>query len=150
MTWCERLDGVAVNGRWFHQRHKCRERDSLQMPDSRPTAKQLESVLKETDRTAVGLDDSMGARTFMAATAEAAAGRWGQGTQGRRKGDQVKNERFRRPGSALSRPGVAHHGASCRKAARQECWRRALRRALLALSARYWLGSGRPPTTTLW
>lgn len=37
----------------------------LQMPDSRPTAKQLESLLKDTDRTAVGLDDSIGGRTFM-------------------------------------------------------------------------------------
>ena len=37
------------------------------MPDSRPAAKQLESLLKETDRTAVGLDVSMGGRTFMVA-----------------------------------------------------------------------------------
>lgn len=42
--------------------------DSLHMPDSRPTAKQLESLLKETDKTVVGLDDSMGGRTFMAAS----------------------------------------------------------------------------------
>lgn len=37
----------------------------LQIPDSRPTAKQLLSLLKATERTAVGFDDSMGGRTFM-------------------------------------------------------------------------------------
>lgn len=35
------------------------------MPDSRPTAKQLESLLKDTDNTAVGLDDSIGGLTFI-------------------------------------------------------------------------------------
>lgn len=37
----------------------------LHIPDSRPTEKQLQSLLKETDKTAVGLDDSIGGRTFM-------------------------------------------------------------------------------------
>lgn len=36
------------------------------MPDSKPTEKQLESLLKATDRTAVGEDDSIGGRTFIA------------------------------------------------------------------------------------
>lgn len=47
-------------------------RDALQMPDSKPAAKQLESLLKETDSTAVGLDVSMGGRTFMARPVRAA------------------------------------------------------------------------------
>lgn len=37
----------------------------LQMPDSRPTAKQLASLLNETESTAVGLDDSIGGLTFI-------------------------------------------------------------------------------------
>lgn len=41
-------------------------RGILQMPDSSPTAKQLLSLLNETERTAVGFDASMGGRTFMA------------------------------------------------------------------------------------
>lgn len=39
------------------------------MPDSSPTAKQLESLLNDTARTAVGLDDSIGGLTFIATTA---------------------------------------------------------------------------------
>lgn len=39
------------------------------MPDSKPTEKQLESLLKATDRTAVGEDDSIGGRTFIAVRA---------------------------------------------------------------------------------
>lgn len=39
------------------------------IPDSKPTEKQLESLLKATDRTAVGEDDSMGGRTFIAVRA---------------------------------------------------------------------------------
>lgn len=35
------------------------------MPESSPTAKQLASSLYETDKTASGLDVSMGGRTFM-------------------------------------------------------------------------------------
>jgi hypothetical protein len=37
------------------------------IPDSKPTEKQLASLLKATKRTAVGDDDSIGSRTFMAA-----------------------------------------------------------------------------------
>jgi hypothetical protein len=44
--------------------------DVLQMPDSRPTAKQLASLLNETDRTAAGLDSSMGGRTFILSCSE--------------------------------------------------------------------------------
>lgn len=44
---------------------QAQDADVLQMPDSRPTAKQLASLLKETDRTAAGLDSSMGGRTFI-------------------------------------------------------------------------------------
>jgi hypothetical protein len=40
-------------------------RHVLHSPDSRPTLKQLESLLKEADNTAVGIDVSMGPRTFM-------------------------------------------------------------------------------------
>lgn len=36
------------------------------IPDSKPTEKQLESLLKATDRTAVGEDASIGGRTFIA------------------------------------------------------------------------------------
>jgi hypothetical protein len=39
--------------------------DILQIPDSRPTAKQLASLLNETDRTAAGFDLSMGGRVFI-------------------------------------------------------------------------------------
>lgn len=42
-----------------------RQRNILHIPDSRPTAKQLLSLLNATESTAVGLDDSMGGRTFM-------------------------------------------------------------------------------------
>ena len=42
----------------------------LQMPDSRPTAKQLASLLNETANTAVGLEASMGGRTFILAARE--------------------------------------------------------------------------------
>jgi hypothetical protein len=38
------------------------------MPDSSPTAKQLASLLKATESTAVGLEDSMGGRTFILAS----------------------------------------------------------------------------------
>ena len=38
---------------------------SLQTPVSRPTAKQLQSLLNATDNTAVGVDVSIGGRTFM-------------------------------------------------------------------------------------
>lgn len=37
----------------------------LHIPDSSPTAKQLLSVLNATESTAVGLDASIGGRTFM-------------------------------------------------------------------------------------
>ena len=39
--------------------------DQPQMPDSRPMLKQLQSSLKETDRTDVGVDESIGFRTFI-------------------------------------------------------------------------------------
>lgn len=61
MTLCEKLQVLVrdvVGGHWF-------DWHLLQMPDSRPTAKQLASLLKETDNTAVGLDDSIGGRTFI-------------------------------------------------------------------------------------
>ncbi len=44
---------------------KIKVRNLLQIPDSRPTAKQLESLLNDTDRTAVGFDDSIGGLTFI-------------------------------------------------------------------------------------
>jgi hypothetical protein len=37
----------------------------LQMPESSPTAKQLASLLNETERTASGGDASIGGRTFI-------------------------------------------------------------------------------------
>jgi hypothetical protein len=37
----------------------------LHIPDSNPTEKQLASLLKATDSTAVGVDESIGGRTFM-------------------------------------------------------------------------------------
>lgn len=42
-------------------------RDLLHMPDSRPTEKQLASLLKATESTDVGFDASMGGRTFIVA-----------------------------------------------------------------------------------
>lgn len=39
----------------------------LHIPDSKPTEKQLASLLKATDSTAVGVDESIGGRTFMVA-----------------------------------------------------------------------------------
>lgn len=40
----------------------------LHIPDSNPTAKQLLSLLNATESTAVGIDDSIGGRTFMMQT----------------------------------------------------------------------------------
>jgi hypothetical protein len=37
----------------------------LHKPDSRPTEKQLASLLNATDKTAVGVDESIGGRTFI-------------------------------------------------------------------------------------
>jgi hypothetical protein len=37
----------------------------LQMPESRPAAKQLASLLNETERTASGVETSIGGRTFI-------------------------------------------------------------------------------------
>lgn len=37
----------------------------LQIPDSRPTEKQLASLLNATDSTAVGVEESIGGRTFI-------------------------------------------------------------------------------------
>lgn len=48
--------------------------DVLQMPDSRPTAKQLESSLKETDKTAAGVDVSIGGLTFILAVVRCVGG----------------------------------------------------------------------------
>lgn len=39
--------------------------DVLQIPDSKPTLKQLESLLNDTERTEVGVDASKGGRTFI-------------------------------------------------------------------------------------
>ena len=39
--------------------------DVLQIPDSKPTLKQLESLLKDTERTEAGVDASRGGRTFI-------------------------------------------------------------------------------------
>lgn len=41
--------------------------DVPHMPDSRPTLKQLESLLKDAERTAVGAELSIGPRTFILA-----------------------------------------------------------------------------------
>lgn len=40
----------------------------LHIPDSNPTAKQLLSLLNATESTAVGIDDSIGGRTFIMQT----------------------------------------------------------------------------------
>lgn len=74
MIWYERLYMMIA----FSWLASCKARVSSNgtllgalphIPDSKPTEKQLESLLKATDRTAVGEDDSIGGRTFIAVRA---------------------------------------------------------------------------------
>lgn len=104
------------------------EEDALQMPDSRPTAKQLASLLKETERTTVGFDVSIGGRTFMAAGRRDQAPRGGRASWSRLSGSRTRwksaGERRvggQRPvleavGIAKPRPGTGGRGELERKA----------------------------------
>jgi hypothetical protein len=62
MILCERLSEARLSARLYTG---IVANDLLQIPESSPTAKQLASLLNETDKTASVLEASIGGRTFM-------------------------------------------------------------------------------------
>jgi hypothetical protein len=90
-----------------------------QMPDSRPTAKQLESLLKETESTAVVLATSIGGRTFILAPLSSLMLTLKNASSARIQSRMDKQQCFaiadsQRPGVAISSLSEVQNSFRCR------------------------------------